>query len=174
MENDMLGKKVKELRLAKGMTQAALSGDTITRNMLSQIENGVANPSVSTIMELAGKLDTPIEYFFSENGRLEDFKKLGAIGKIKKLFAAGRYSKCISALDALGVSDDETELIYTKSLWHCGEDAFARKDFGSASLFFELAKTHGKRSVYLDADFFALLDARLAAIAEEEEKEDDL
>ena len=85
LKDDMLGKKIKTLRLERKMTQAELAGETITRNMLSQIENGVAQPSVSTIIDLAKKLDTPIEYFFSENGDLDDFKKLGAIAKIKKI-----------------------------------------------------------------------------------------
>ena len=41
-----IGEKIKRLRTAKLMTQADLVGDVITRNMLSQIENGVANPSL--------------------------------------------------------------------------------------------------------------------------------
>ena len=66
MKQLSLGKKIKNLRLKKGMTQAELAGETITRNMLSQIENEMAQPSVNTILELSEKLETPAEYFFSE------------------------------------------------------------------------------------------------------------
>ena len=43
-----LGQKLKQTRLARGMTQSQVVGDRITRNMLSQIENDLASPSVGT------------------------------------------------------------------------------------------------------------------------------
>ena len=49
MENNTLGKRIKEARLAKKMTQSEVVGDFITRNMLSQIESGSATPSVKTL-----------------------------------------------------------------------------------------------------------------------------
>ena len=152
LKDDMLGKKIKTLRLERKMTQAELAGETITRNMLSQIENGVAQPSVSTIIDLAKKLDTPIEYFFSENGDLDDFKKLGAIAKIKKYYAAGDFAKCISRLDALGVSDDETEYIYAKAYFARGVESYRKGMLRSAVAFLEASLSHGERSVYVDDD----------------------
>ncbi len=152
----MLGKKIKALRLEQKMTQAELSGETITRNMLSQIENGVAQPSVSTIVALAKKLNTPIEYFFSDDGSLDDFKKLGVIAKIRKLYAAGDYAKCISRLDALGVSDDETEFIYAKSFFARGIDAYRKGELRSAAQFLESVIEHGARSVYADEELSAV------------------
>ncbi len=159
LKDDMLGQKIKALRLARGMTQAALSGDTITRNMLSQIENGVAQPSVSTIMELAEKLDTPVEYFFSENGKLDDFKKLGAIAKIKKYYAAGDYAKCLNRLDALGVSDDETEYLYAKSSFAKGCEAYRLGALRSAVSYFEAALSHGACSIYVDEELCTMARA---------------
>ena len=41
-----LGEKLRLARLEAGMTQRQLCGDEITRNMLSQIENGTARPSM--------------------------------------------------------------------------------------------------------------------------------
>ena len=152
LKDDMLGKKIKTLRLERKMTQAELAGETITRNMLSQIENGVAQPSVSTIIDLAKKLDTPIEYFFSENGDLDDFKKLGTIAKIKKYYAAGDFAKCISRLDALGVSDDETEYMYAKAYFARGVEAYRKGMLRSAVAFLEASLSHGERSVYVDDD----------------------
>ena len=54
-----IGEKIRELRVAKLMTQAELAGTHITRNMLSCIENGSANPSLSTILYIAGRLNVP-------------------------------------------------------------------------------------------------------------------
>ena len=66
MTNKLLGTKIKQLRKSKKMTQAALVGDKITRNMLSGIENGVANPSISTLNYLADKLGVSVGYLLSE------------------------------------------------------------------------------------------------------------
>ena len=43
-----LGQKLKKARLDRGLTQAQVVGDRITRNMLSQIENDQASPSMRT------------------------------------------------------------------------------------------------------------------------------
>lgn len=56
-----LGRKIKEARLAKKMTQSDVAGDFITRNMLSQIESGAANPSLKTLEYLTSVLDIPIQ-----------------------------------------------------------------------------------------------------------------
>ena len=42
MNSEELGKRIKEARLAKKMTQSELVGTFITRNMLSRIESGNA------------------------------------------------------------------------------------------------------------------------------------
>ena len=57
MENNTLGKRIKEARLAKKMTQSEVVGDFITRNMLSQIESGSATPSVKTLEYLCKVLE---------------------------------------------------------------------------------------------------------------------
>ena len=59
MNSEELGKRIKEARLAKKMTQSELVGTFITRNMLSRIESGNACPSVKTLEYLAGRLDLP-------------------------------------------------------------------------------------------------------------------
>lgn len=61
-----LGEKIRAARLEKGLSQRRLCADTITRNMLSQIENGSAKPSMSTLQALASRLDKPLAYFLDE------------------------------------------------------------------------------------------------------------
>ena len=61
-----LGEKMKQARLAAGLSQRQLCGDTITRNMLSQIENGTARPSMDTLRILAGRLGKSVSYFLEE------------------------------------------------------------------------------------------------------------
>ena len=59
MNTKELGHRIKEARIAKKMTQSQVVGDFITRNMLSQIENGTALPSVKTLKYLADVLNIP-------------------------------------------------------------------------------------------------------------------
>lgn len=61
-----LGEKIKAARLEAGLSQRQLCGDTITRNMLSQIENGSASPSMATLQYLAGRLGKSVSFFLQE------------------------------------------------------------------------------------------------------------
>lgn len=61
-----LGERLRQARLEAGMSQRQLCGDVITRNMLSQIENGSAKPSMDTLRYLAERLGKPMGYFLEE------------------------------------------------------------------------------------------------------------
>ena len=74
-----LGEKLRQARMAAGLSQRQLCGDVITRNMLSQIEHGTAKPSMDTLKYLAARLEKPISYFLEEEldtAPLEAMKKL--------------------------------------------------------------------------------------------------
>ncbi len=61
-----IGEKLRQARLDAGISQRALCGDRITRNMLSQIENGSARPSMQTLTFLAEQLGKPVSFFLEE------------------------------------------------------------------------------------------------------------
>lgn len=61
-----LGRRLKQARLEAGLSQRQLCGEEITRNMLSQIENGSARPSMDTLRYLAQKLGKPLSWFLEE------------------------------------------------------------------------------------------------------------
>lgn len=61
-----LGEKIFQARQAAGLSQRQLCGDTITRNMLSQIEHGTAKPSMGTLKILAERLGKPVSFFLEE------------------------------------------------------------------------------------------------------------
>lgn len=147
----LLGQKIKELRLEKKMTQSALADGIVTRNMLSEIENGIAQPSISTMTELAARLDAPLAYFFSETGDLSTFRKLAALDKIKKSFTAGEYAKCLARLQELGVSDDETEFLAAKSELFLGIEFYNEGLLESAKMHLNEAIAHAKKTIYAEA-----------------------
>jgi len=159
-----MGKKIKNLRLKKGMTQAELAGETITRNMLSQVENETAQPSVGTILELAEKLETPAEYFFSEINTPEPFHKLLLIEKIRKAYASGDYGKCIHRLDRLGISDDETEYLYAKSYFARARDFYREGRLNTSEEYFGKALLHAEKTAYIDTEFKGAVSRYLQTI----------
>ncbi|MCL1823576.1 MAG: helix-turn-helix transcriptional regulator [Oscillospiraceae bacterium] len=65
MNGLLLGKRLKEARLSKKMTQSDVVGGYITRNMLSQIESGAAFPSIRTLEYLSGVLEVPMAELMS-------------------------------------------------------------------------------------------------------------
>lgn len=61
-----LGQRLRQARLEAGLSQRQLCGEIITRNMLSQIENGSARPSMATLEYLAKRLEKPMGFFLEE------------------------------------------------------------------------------------------------------------
>lgn len=62
-----LGQKVREARARLGLSQRQLAGRAgLSSGMLCLIERGEANPSVQSLIGLAGALDMPLASFFDE------------------------------------------------------------------------------------------------------------
>ncbi len=114
------GKRIKEARISKKMTQSEGVGDFITRNMLSQIESGTATPSVKTLEYLAETLDIPISELMPSTGSelYEDIRgevrgenvPLEKLMLAKEFFSAGRYREAYAEIsseqDTGGLSDE--------------------------------------------------------------------
>lgn len=87
------GKRIKEARISKKMTQSEVVGDFITRNMLSQIENGCAAPSVKTLEYLADVLDISVAELMprsDEESCSEQHSEMNRLKKVKRLLAENR------------------------------------------------------------------------------------
>lgn len=111
-----LGKKISELRQRLHMTQSELAGTEITRNMLSSIENGAALPSLSTLLYLAERLETPVGYFLDEKGDWLTYKKMELLPTLKRLFENGRYKELLKSWETrLGETDDELALLLAEA-----------------------------------------------------------
>ncbi len=106
-----LGAKIRTLRKERSLTQSALCGDYITRNMLSQIENDLTVPSVSTLTYFADRLNVPVGYLLDEHEPIFSYRKMRAIEQIRTLYAAGNWQGCIDECKQLGDFDDELALL---------------------------------------------------------------
>ena len=66
-----IGEKIKERRLAAGLTQSDLAADQLTRNMICEIESGKAMPSLKTALYLAKRLGVTVRYFTEPDRTLQ-------------------------------------------------------------------------------------------------------
>ncbi len=67
-ENEKLGKKIRKMRQANGLSLADLAEKIAkTPSYLSQVERGLAEPSITALREIARALDVPMFYFLVDN-----------------------------------------------------------------------------------------------------------
>jgi transcriptional regulator with XRE-family HTH domain len=60
-----IGKRLRELRLRQGFSIVKLASEVgVTSGLISQVENGTADPSLTTLRRISEVLRVPIFYFF--------------------------------------------------------------------------------------------------------------
>ena len=102
-----LGEKILQARLALGLSQRQLCGETITRNMLSRIEHGMAKPSMGTLQILAQRLGKPISYFLEEEADAESLDLLQKLRQAEKALTEGKFRLAERILEELNPEDPE-------------------------------------------------------------------
>lgn len=144
-----VGERIKELRISKMMTQADLAGDHITRNMLSCIENGSANPSLSTILYLAGRLNVPAGFLLAEDGDEGIYRKLSNLSNIKRAYSAKDWQGCRSlCLSGCPEKDDEIRLLLADCDAKIAAEEFHAGRLRSCCRFFDEALEYADRTIY--------------------------
>lgn len=141
-----LGERVRQTRLARGMTQKALAGTQITRNQLSLVENDQAQPSLRTLEYLAeqlgvepGWLLTGVESAASEHGAAQAWL----------LLRDGQYDACLEQLTA--ASGDEAALLRALCTWRLAEQALLDERFSQAQELAEQALEQNRSGLYENA-----------------------
>ena len=144
-----IGERIRELRISKLMTQADLAGDRITRNMLSCIENGSANPSLSTIVYIAGRLGVPAGFLLAEQGDEMAFRKMSNLSNIKKAYTTGDVQSCRSlCLSGCPEPDDEISLLLANCDMGIAVDEFWSGKLRSSCRFFDEALSYAEKTIY--------------------------
>ena len=145
-----LSARLKQARLDAGLSQKALCGDRITRNMLSQIENGSARPSMDTLRYLAQQLGKPLSYFLEEEAVTSPnqvlMEKVRAAAPSDALALLGSYKSPDPTFDA------ERWLVEALVCMTLAEEAIAQNKSGYAKSLLERAEVAGNRSPYYTQD----------------------
>lgn len=120
-----LGERLRQERLAQGLSQRQLCGDVITRNMLSQIENGAAKPSVDTLTYLASRLRKPVGFFMEDEAPSSNQT---AILRARVAYEEKEWERLEAALNdykAPDLFDEEFYLLRERELLYRAEAAIA-------------------------------------------------
>jgi len=144
-----LGQRLRQARLDAGLSQRALCGDDISRNMLSMIENGSARPSMDTLRLLAARLGKPVSYFLEEQTVSVN---QALLMQAKQSLAEGNLRQALEILRQYrgpdGIFDDEKGLLTAKLLGALAQQALRenRKPYAENLLL----QAQQEQSVYID------------------------
>lgn len=169
-----MGRRIKEARLAKKMTQTDVAGDFITRNMLSQIESGTANPSLKTLEYISSVLDIPIGTLLPD-GR-DEIGTGGTPAELltegKALYNNGEFAEAVEKVSGLmeGELWDEAYGITARSYIKMAEQAEKNGDMMLAAELADKAYAAADKGVYASRDIRTASALLLNRIAEKLEK----
>lgn len=141
-----LSARLKQARLDAGLSQKALCGDRITRNMLSQIENGSARPSMDTLRYLAHQLGKPLSYFLEEEAVTSPNQAL--MEKVRTATASDALTLLGSYKAPDPTFDAERWLVEALVCMTLAEEAIGQNKTGYAKTLLERAETAALRSPY--------------------------
>lgn len=172
MNRAELGRKIKEARLAKKMTQSDVAGDFITRNMLSQIESGVANPSLKTLEYLTSVLDIPIQVLMPDGRNVEkedtESTLYSRLLDMKEMYSEENYGGVLEAAEQLFDTplDDEACALIARSYINMALSCEKENDFSKAADYADRAYEYADKGVYASRDIRTTAALLLNRVAE--------
>jgi len=150
MNNITIGQKIRMRRKELGLSQKALAGDKMTRNMLSLIESDKATPSFSACEYLADALKLPFPFLFSGKDDLKYYQKNELISLIKEYYGNGSYELSLKYSLELDFEDDELNLIIYKSAFELGKRCILRGSLHEGLKYLSMSEEYSKKTVYAE------------------------
>jgi transcriptional regulator with XRE-family HTH domain len=147
MDSLELGKVIKTKRQSLRLTQADVVGEFITRNMLSQIESGIANPSLKTLRFLSERLDIP----FSQLLGGPDYSPYL---KAKDRYNSAEFGEVLMIADTAKESEfsDELYVVAALSAIELAEKSYMTEDIENCRKFCERAKYYSQMGIFVRKD----------------------
>lgn len=143
-----LGEKIRKLRRENGMTQVQLAGSHITRNMLSQIENGSASPSLQTVYYLADMLKVSAAYLIADGEDDHILSKAKIMDSLRTCFANRQYKACIEGAAAIAEQDQEISLMLAVSHYHLALSEYREGKLQAAQKSLLTSLRHASTTIY--------------------------
>ena len=151
------GEKIKNARKLRKMTQNALAGDKITRNMISRIESDKATPSLDTLVYIAEKLSLPVSYLLSEDENLFFFEKKERIKSIYSAYSVKDFAYCVKRIKTFSEVDDELAFIMVSAAFEMGKKHLLNGSLKTALNHFALCEEYAQKTVFDTRHILAVL-----------------
>src|SRR5256885_10530867 len=105
-----LGERLRQLRVAAGLTQSELAGDRFSKEYVSQIERGKTRPTAGTIEWLADRLGVDAGFLASGVATDERARPQGALSRAEALYEAQPDTGAAEAFEPLVVAARATAM----------------------------------------------------------------
>src|SRR6201987_137862 len=103
-EGVRLGERLRQLRVAAGLTQSELAGDRFAKEYVSQIERGKTRPTTDTIEWLAERLGVDAGFLASGVATDERARLEGALSRAEALYEAQEDEEAVAAFEPLAAA----------------------------------------------------------------------
>jgi tetratricopeptide (TPR) repeat protein len=103
-EGVRLGERLRQLRVAAGLTQSELAGDRFSKEYVSQIERGKTRPTEGTIEWLADRLGVDAGFLASGVANDERLRLEGALTRAEALYEAQEDEEAAEAFEPLAAA----------------------------------------------------------------------
>lgn len=136
-----LGRRIRQLRQVKSLTQSQLGGPELSKSFISLLEKDRAQPSVDTLLLLARRLGTSVDSLLGQIGNIPEMVCEGLLTLSSEAIAGGRldeagqYLGVVSALAGKFRIDEAAR----EGVLLEGKIALEQRAFGAARAKFETA-----------------------------------
>src|SRR5262249_13121654 len=121
-----LGTRLRQLRVAAGLTQADLAGERFSKEYVSQIERGKTRPTPQTLAWIAERLGVDTSYLETGQTWDEYAEVEAAVVRAEAAVEGQRYDKALEALEDVTHSPEARELEFRALL----AESWARMSHG--------------------------------------------
>src|SRR5216683_1645943 len=105
-----LGTRLRQLRVAAGLTQSELAGDRFSKEYMSQIERGKTRPTKETLSWIGERLGVDVSYLETGQSWDEYAEVEAAITRAEAAVEGHQYDEALDALAGLEFSPEAREL----------------------------------------------------------------
>jgi transcriptional regulator with XRE-family HTH domain len=121
-----LGARLRQLRVAAGMTQSELAAERFSKEYLSQIERGKTRPTQETLAWIAERLGVEPTYLETGQSWNEYAEVEAAVARAEAAIEGQQFDEALSALEGLQYSPEARELEFRALL----AESWARVYYG--------------------------------------------
>src|SRR5436309_1898224 len=113
-----LGTRLRQLRVAAGLTQSDLAGDRFSKEYVSQIERGKTRPTPQTLAWIAERLGVDASYLETGQTWDEYAEVEAAVMRAEAAVEGEHFGEVLEALDGVSHSPEARELEFRALLAH--------------------------------------------------------